>query len=942
MKPLQLEMQAFGPYAGLERVDFTRLGEAPLFLICGPTGAGKTSILDGICYSLYGDSAGGERTGRTMRSDFADQKITTQVTFWFALGGRTYKVRRIPEQTLPKVRSEGFTTKPAEAYLWTLDGGEQERLLTSKVGEVTGRVAELLGFKGDQFRQVVLLPQGQFQRFLMASGAERENILAVLFQTHIYRRVEDELKLKKRDLDERFNRLETQRKAMLAMAGCESVEALTGRQAALAEEVAALEGETAGAAAALNRAESAYQEAVHRQRLFTELAEARRAFAEQEARREGAAKTEAQLESARRAEAAWPAGEERARRQAGAEQARRRNQEARQRVAATTAQLLAATDALREAGTGRPERERLVAERGQKEALRPVVQRLAEQRRAMGEAEVAFRAAEAEVQTRLAERAVLEARLPGLEQLADAAAGRAMALVEARQQLEQRRSWEKWTRELAEVAPQAAAAEQAEAAALAERLREGEPCPVCGSTEHPNPAGHSGGAGAGWRALSERAAVLREQLAGLPPELPADAAERLRAAEREEQESRSATAERAELGRRRAALRVEEWQQRAGELQREWVRFVTSVANEEAAVPEPLRQTGALERAIGELERRIGALDERWNAAQADESRARTEAGGAAAAQSETARTRQEAEAALAEAETAAAAALAVSGFASWDALQTARIPPERQESWARQIRDFREGLAAVRARAEAAERAAEGLAPPETAAAEAAKQAAAEAVGRLAERRGKLAQEAESLRRTGAEVERVGGESAAVEGELRLVGQIAEVVQGKNARKLSLQEYAQMAFLEEVLEAATARLQRMSSGRYELLHPAGARGLELAVRDFYTGQTRGVETLSGGEMFLASLALALGLSDVVQANSGGTRLDSLFVDEGFGTLDPEVLDLAMNTLTELQRSGRLVGLISHVAEMRERIPLRLEVVPGKRGSTTRVAGLPG
>jgi exonuclease SbcC len=180
------------------------------------------------------------------------------------------------------------------------------------------------------------------------------------------------------------------------------------------------------------------------------------------------------------------------------------------------------------------------------------------------------------------------------------------------------------------------------------------------------------------------------------------------------------------------------------------------------------------------------------------------------------------------------------------------------------------------------------------------------------------------------------------VEGELRLVGQIAEVVQGKNPRKLSLQEYAQMAFLEEVLEAATARLQRMSSGRYELLHPAGARGLELAVRDFYTGQTRGVETLSGGEMFLASLALALGLSDVVQANSGGTRLDSLFVDEGFGTLDPEVLDLAMNTLTELQRSGRLVGLISHVAEMRERIPLRLEVVPGRRGSTTRVAGWPG
>ncbi|MFN9893495.1 MAG: AAA family ATPase [Acidobacteriota bacterium] len=941
MRPLELEMQAFGPYAGTERVDFTRLGEAPLFLICGPTGAGKTSILDGICYALYGDSAGGERTGRTMRSDFAEAKVVTQVTFSFALGGRRYKVRRVPEQTLPKVRGEGFTTRAAEAYLWQEDGGE-ERLLTSKVGEVTGRVAELLGFKGDQFRQVVLLPQGQFQRFLMASGAERENILAVLFQTHLYRRVEEQLKQKKKDLDDQFNRLETQRKAMLAMVECESAEALAVRQGALTAELETLAGETAAAGGALSRAESAYQEAVHRERLFAERAGAGHALQEQELRVAGAAATEARLEAARRAEVAWPAGAERERRQSAWEQARRRNQEARQRVAATTLQLLGANEALNEAGASRPERERLVAERGQREAWRPVVQRLAEQRRAMREAEQAFRAAEGEVRTRLAERTALEARLPELERLADAAAGRAMALVEARQRLEQRRSRERWTQELAETAPRAAAAEQAEAAALAERLREGEACPVCGSTAHPNPAVHHGGAGAGGRALSERVAVLREQLAGLPPDLPADAAERLRTAERAERESREATAERGELSRRRSALQVEEWQQRAGELEREWVRLVTSVESEESAVPEALREGGALERALGELERRIGALDARWNAAQANESQARAEAGGAAAAQSETERTEQEAEAALARAAEAAAEALGGSGFRSWEEVAAARIAPEQQEKWSRQIREFREGLAAVRARAEAAERAVEGLAPADTAAAEAAKQTAAATVARLAERRGELAQEAESLRRTGAEVERVSAASAAVEAELRVVGQVAEVVQGKNARKLSLQEYAQMAFLEEVLEAATARLQRMSSGRYELLHPAGAKGLELAVRDFYTGQTRGVETLSGGEMFLASLGLALGLSDVVQANSGGTRLDSLFVDEGFGTLDPEVLDLAMNTLTELQRSGRLVGLISHVAEMRERIPLRLEVVPGKRGSATRVTGVPG
>lgn len=935
MKPLHLEMRAFGPYAGVETVDFTRLGEAPLFLICGPTGSGKTSILDGICYSLYGDSAGGERTGRTMRSDFAEPKTATQVSFSFALGSRRYKVRRIPEQSLPKVKGDGFTTKPAEAYLW-----EEDRLMTSKVGEVTARVTELLGFKGDQFRQVVLLPQGQFQRFLMATGAERENILAVLFQTHIYRRVENELKQRKRELDDQYNQLETRRKSMLTMVGCESAEELAAKRAGLVAGLEALETEMGAAAAALRVAEAAYQEAAHRQRLFEEFAVAQAALRSQEERLEAVATTEARLECAKRAEAAWPAWAERGKRQEAWARAQGRNKEAQQKVAATTSALLEATATLREAEGTRPERERLVAERGHKEALRPVVGRLAAQRESMQAAEQAYRKAERELQTRVAERMVIEEKLPAVERLSELAAARAVALLEARQRLEQRRSWEKWKKELAEAEPKAAAAEQAEAAALAERLRAGEPCPVCGSTEHPSPAGHGGGSGAGWRALSEKVAVLREQLAGLPPDLPADAAVRLKAAEGEERESRAAAELRTELTQRKAALQVEEWQTRAGEFQREWVRFATVVEQEEAAVPVELQKVGALERVLGDLERKIGALDREWTGAHTEEGRARTEAGGAASALVETERTLREAEAGLAEADREAAKALGGSGFETWEAVTAARLPAEKQESWARQIREFREGLAAVRARAEAAERAVVGLAPVDMAGAQAAKSSAAEAVGRLTERRGKLAQESESLRGTAEAVERVSAEGGTVEAELRLVGQLAEVVQGKNARKLSLQEYAQMAFLEEVLAAATLRLGRMSSGRYELHHPARAKGLELAVRDYYTGQTRGVETLSGGEMFLASLALALGLSDVVQATSGGTRLDSLFVDEGFGTLDPEVLDLAMNTLTELQRSGRLVGLISHVAEMRDRIPLRLEVIPGKCGSTTRVAGL--
>ncbi len=935
MKPLQLEMRAFGPYAGAETVDFARLGEAPLFLICGPTGSGKTSILDGICYALYGDSAGGERTGRTMRSDFADPGVTTQVTFAFDLGGKRYRVQRTPEQLLPKVRGEGFTTKPAEARIW-----EGDRLLTSKVGEVTARVTELLGFKGDQFRQVVLLPQGQFQRFLMATGAERETILAVLFQTHIYLRVENTLKLQKKELDDQFRQLEVKRKAILSMVGCASEEDLAAKQESLAGDGGKLEAEMGAAAEALLRADAAYQEAAHRGRLFAEQEAARAALQAQESRRENARATEERLEAAKRAEAAWPAWEERGKRQQAMEKAQGRYREAEQKVTATTTALLEATSALRETEATQPLRERLAGERVQLDALRPLVGRLVAQREAMQGAEREHKKAKGEWERRVAEREAIDAQLPEVEALAEQEGARAAARVEARQRLEQRRNWERWSKELAEIAPQAAAAEQAEAAALAERLREGEPCPVCGSTEHPNPAAHGGGTGSGWRELSERVAVLRGQLADLPADLPADAAERLQAAESAEQACKRAAAARTELTKRKAALQVEEWQKRVGELYSEWVRISTLVEQEEGAVPEGLRQAGALERALGETERRIAALDLERAEAQAQESRARTETGAAAAAREVVARNQQEAMDALADGEKAAARALAGSAFANWEAVEAARLPIEKQENWAKQLREFWEQLAAVRARAEAADKAVEGLTPVALEAVQAAKEAAAETVRRLTERRGQLAQESATLRETAEAVRQVSGEAAKVEAELRLVGQVAEVVQGKNARKLSLQEYAQMAFLEEVLAAATVRLQRMSSGRYELLHPEGAKGLELAVRDYYSGQLRGVETLSGGEMFLASLALALGLSDVVQANSGGTRLDSLFVDEGFGTLDPEVLDLAMNTLMELQRSGRLVGLISHVADMRDRIPLRLEVVPGKRGSTTRMAGL--
>ncbi|MGR9052188.1 MAG: AAA family ATPase, partial [Gammaproteobacteria bacterium] len=195
MRPVKLTIQAFGPFAGAETIDFAALGLNPLFLINGPTGAGKSSILDAICFALYGQTTGDERDAAQMRCDFADAGTLTEAALDFSLGDKTYRIRRIPTQERPKSRGEGTTVQQAEAQLWQLDGSPEGRLLVPKsVTDATETVKNLIGLDVDQFRQVMVLPQGKFRELLLADSKEREKIFGQLFQTHIYKRIEEQLK----------------------------------------------------------------------------------------------------------------------------------------------------------------------------------------------------------------------------------------------------------------------------------------------------------------------------------------------------------------------------------------------------------------------------------------------------------------------------------------------------------------------------------------------------------------------------------------------------------------------------------------------------------------------------------------------------------------------------------------------------------------------------
>jgi len=951
MRPLRLVMKAFGPYAGRQELDFSELGGRGFFLIHGPTGAGKTSILDAICYALYGDTSGAEREGREMRSHHARPGTRTEVVFEFALGEEAYRVTRSPEWERPKRRGTGTTTEPAAAVLERLAprgsgrgappgaGRGAAEVLETGVTAVTRRVEDLLGFRSDQFRQVIVLPQGRFRDLLAAEPSRRgdmvrrrQEILETLFRTTFYRDVEQALKEREKDLEMRIRGTRERRADVLARAGVGSREEMARKRSALLERRAEAERELETLRRGAEVAGLLVREAEKVLEREEELQEAER----DRRRREEALKAARQRREA--AEAAFAAEEGRAPEREEASRRLAWLKELAPKVEALEAagrRLAAAAETLevreKASGEARAELERLRADLKEREGL------LAEEPALVVRVEA--------LRTRLKERErVLEqasklARLRGRTQEEQAALARLRAEEAAAR--ERRRAAR---RELERLE---AAWREGQAAVLAGTLKPGEPCPVCGSTEHPAPA-VAGGEVPNHEALESKKTELlkleeaveraREEVArqekavaGLRAQMQAvEEGMGEAAASREEDLARETDEVRKALRKAEEALdrverlkgetedlrwRRDETEQRleAAEKERERAaleleRARADVAGREAEVPEALRDGAALERATVEAEERLEELRKALEAARS----------GFAAAEKDLARA-EEALKACREAADAARRRLREQRRSFAEHLTGAGWEADRAERLAGDLTrtDLDELRAGARRAEERRDKALTGLTE-------------LEAQVRDLE---KALEELEGLERT----------LAGLETEYGVMGRLADVASGQNRLGMSLERYVLAALLDEVLEAASRRLAVMSQGRYRLqrvLEPADRRhrrgGLDLEVYDAYTGTTRSTATLSGGEGFLASLSLALGLAEVVQARAGGVRLDTVFVDEGFGSLDPEALDLALRALVDLQHGGRLVGIISHVPELRERVEARLEVVRGREGSTAR------
>ncbi|SHI30023.1 exonuclease SbcC [Actinomyces denticolens] len=1041
MRIHSLTMTAIGPYPGTERIDFDAFGDSGRFLLTGPTGSGKTTIIDAIVFALYGSVADADDSSKDrIRSTLAGPEAESVIELVFSTSAGIYRVRRTPAYERAKKRGSGTTAQGATVKLWRLSavGGQALDEPVTRAEDAGAEITRAVGLTREQFTQTVVLPQGKFARFLRSTSADRQELLRDVFGTGLYQRIEARLA---EDSAAEHRRVEAAR-ATLASTGASlaalpqlgaadlpegvtepliasgptpDADAMRGAARTIGEASAALAQEALRRRTAAAGAEQRASEAVEAAR-STHNALERRAelLAERsalEARtQEDSARVE-RLAAAERAARALPAVDAADRAAIAAQDAvsalralleppaedttAAHVAELRDRVTATAAPLLAraeaawrrlhdeaansaaeqaATDAL---GVGAPTSlEELAAALAQEEgALSALVSteeglagKLAEAQAleaGMGAIRARLAAIEEELTTtrprqeqRLRERieAAQEAsaRLDGLvaaEKTATARHRAAQSVPALAKRVEEAKAGLSAATGRADEAARRVAAVRASwisstAGALAGELRDGEACPVCGAAEHPDPAAVDGVEPTTRADIEAAEAAARK--AGDALDLARrehDAAEAAHSqAVKEAEDSGPAEAATALADARAALTRARE---RAASLE-----GLREELEEHGRRAQELReeQSGLLARKVEAAERArslrqahadgLAACETARGPWESLASRSRDLRRAARAAR-ETAGAVSRAENALQGADESrreARAALEAEEFAGADGVRAAALPAD-------ELASLRAAVATARAQRE---RVARDLAAPAIAslpedlrdplpAARQAHDAAAIALREAADASSRAAEAHRQVEGAASAVVTAADAYEAALGSAEALLRVADLVRGNNPAGTPLSSWVLLSRFEEVLVFANERLTEISSGRYELIRvddESGSRahrkGLGLAVVDHLDehdgGHARDPKTLSGGETFYVSLALALALADVVSAESGGVGLDTLFIDEGFGALDPATLTAVMAQIDRLRAGGRTVGIVSHVAELREQIPDRITV----------------
>ncbi|WP_378955717.1 AAA family ATPase [Pelosinus sp. sgz500959] len=1041
MRPLKLTITAFGPYANLQVIDFRELNGRNLFVITGDTGAGKTTILDGISYALYGKASGRDRDGESLRSHFAVADLLTSVELEFELRGQRYWVRRIPKQRKKRTRGEGYTDQNPEAEFKNLDG---EIKVVTGVKEVSEKIVQLMGLSYEQFKQIIMIPQGEFRELLNAESKVRQEILQKIFGTEGFRRVQDLFDGQAKALSQDVNRLVSQRN--------EWIRSLDG--SGYAPLLAVLEMTDFNVPLVMDEVERAIelddmngknlqskideyegQVTIKQEEIFqgkgtnlkfTIRDKAKLKKIELEAQRDEFEEKKSQLQQARKAlgltgvddyrnsRADYVAKKEK-------ELIQSKEKEEKTKVDAKMAQHNYELEKSKE-----EERNEQFAEQTRLEALMNKItdwevgqnrvvkleQELAAAQREREEGKKQVEIARNEVQeyqislnkgkeiTVEYERKVSEyEKITGIYDKLNTLQEECNHLVILKESISILK--EQVTEHFIKYEKTQTDYEEAQhlffegqAGVLASQLKVGEACPVCGSDHHPKLAilstnsptesqlkrllnnykqgreiydevkGRYERSKADEHAQSQILSRLQKELDENVSESIAEfnvtelieyVSEQLPNYQFDREQlqveitkiaSQKNNAEGIERRLKEKTETITSLTVALEELDRQYIELFAQLQSAKDALKKIAAELPYDVRSVADLTMKLESVQKKYRLmkqalAKAEEKNRDQQMNYATAVteRSGIEKVLHEGQADLLLAEQNFMTALLTAGFNDEFEYGRAKLRENEIVSLEKEINTYQEELRSATDSYFQIEQEVETLTPVDVIALEGKLlKLQIEKKELIAERTTLMTRQIHNQKIL-KKIDTLIGELECQEEEYLLIGHLARIAKGDNEQKISFERYVLAAFFNDIIEAANGRLKKMTGGRYEMSRISqkgkggGQSGLEIEVFDYYTGQSRHVKTLSGGESFKASLALALGLAEVVQSYAGGISLETMFVDEGFGTLDPESLDTAISCLIELQHSGRLVGIISHVPELKGSIDARLEIEAYKDGS---------
>lgn len=924
MKPLKLTMSAFGSYAGKNVIDFTGQQQG-IFLITGDTGAGKTTIFDAITYALYNQTSGGERNGNMMRSQYAQPETETYVELEFLYRGQTYRVRRNPDYKITKTLKNGKIREqkvPHSVELTMPDG----TVFPEKKNATDAKIIEILGLTADQFSQIVMIAQGDFLKLLYTKSDERKMIFSKLFRTDIYWKIQENLRRKSMEMDERIQEndraFEQEKSRIILLPESEELplDELVERLRERLKDALKEQNLRRANVEELNKKITKYEEI---NKLFVSLEKIRQTGKELEARQAESKERRQQIENARKADKVLVAEQQNLRQQQEVEQSA-------QAIAKMTETLANNQEMFETLKTQQQE-----AEAKQKREAADIQKKMLALEQSFPSYEALQNARSEEQQ---AKKVWEDLGKTSEESFHKKKAGIA-ALKEQQKQQEQvveqtKKNWEQTSLSASESAKHYEHMYEAflkeQAGILAENLSAGCPCPVCGSTVHPDPA-----------KLSDHAVT----------ELEVEQAKKTRAAAEEKRDMAYAAFEAEKTEKQKLAQAVEKEEadfvlaqtiakQQRKEAEQNYVSLqkIAEQIREKLVYPslaEAKKQYAAMQKALEAAEQEI----ERKRQKVSELAEAMNTLKGQKLAEEENQKTAKKL---AAKTEKEYAKLLEKSGFVSEETYHLAILPERSRSKLEREEKEYESQCLRQQSEQKLLEKQVSGKTYTDTTELneqlKAEKQALKEAEKTYMELHTAYENDRSVLQNCAVYLEK----GKKLESEDQVIKSLSKTANGRlsGSAKIDFETYIQRQYFKQIIHEANKRLLTMSNHQFILKLKEEANtgrktneGLDLSVYSLVTDSERDVKTLSGGESFLAALAMALGLSDIVERSAGAIHPDMMFIDEGFGSLDAQSRQQAIEVLAELAGDSRMVGIISHVTELKEQIDRKLVVSRTDKGS---------